>query len=440
MKATIQLWVSLLFSVLLWSLSVVCNAQEQKTEDSIAVCMRNFKYKDALVKLDAARALHPQDSVKNLLLQSKCYKKLYLFPQSIAILEKLSRMDTTNVQLLEELADCRLLNGDYKGCAGVYTKMLQLDSTNTYFEMQRALVNVKGEYYPAALAGFNNLYSRGDSTNHIILRLLGDCHYFTGDGNMALLYYNKAIQARPTDQLAVKKLTILYMNIKMPEKAVVITDNYIKLDSTNREVNMWNGIARYVTRDFEGAIKVLDTLAAHGDDSYSTNYYLGLSKAAILHFYEAIPHLTVAYEYDTTNVDVVYHLGNAYCCSWGKEARGLELLNQGLKEMQPKVENLVKYNVSKANGYAGLRNYDEAIKCLETAYKLDKEYTPALYQIATYYEYQKKKLKAAEYYRDYVIKNIDKKMINVARMRYSKLQEELFMEGIELKPLPLPVK
>lgn len=444
MKATIKLSVSLLFSLSFFCLSAVCNAQEQKAEDSITICMRNFKYKDALVKIETALTQHPQDSIKNLLLKSKCYKKLYMFPQSISILEKLSMLDTTNVQLLEELADCQLLNGNYRECANVYSRMLQVDSTNTYFEMQRALVNVKGEYYQPALVGFSNLYRRGDSTNHIILRLLGDCYYNTGNGNMSLLFYNKAIAAKPTDHLAVRKLATIYLNLDQAEHAVTVTNNYIKHDSTHREVNQLNGIARYVTRDFDGAIKVLDTLSVHGDDSYSTNYYLGLSKAAIYHFYEAIPPLTVAYEYDTTNIDVVYHLGNAYCNSRLKEQTGIQLLHQGLKEMQPKVSNLVKYNISLANGYSGLRNYDEAIKCMGTVYKLNPEFTDALYYIGNYYEYQKMKLKAAEYYKKYVdlCKNKkmkkEKQMLAPAIVRYERLQEDLFMEGVEIEPLILP--
>lgn len=420
-------------------------------EKEAAGYMKRYKYKDAIGKLKECMELEARavaegrttpgkeaaGKVRMALVQ--CYKKLNLFNEAIGILGGLYRADTTDVQIMGELADCWLLAADYAKCAGMYTKMLEQDSTNTYFELQRALVNIKGEYWNDALAGLNNLYRRGDSTNNIIVRLLGDCYYNTGNGDMSLKLYDKAIQLKPTDQLAVRKISLINLNIDRAALAVKYTGDYMALDSSNVEVNRLNGIARYVTRDFDGAIEVLGKLLAQGDDTYASNYYYGLSKAATFHYYEAIPPLTVAYQYDTTNIDVVFHLGNAYCSARSSEKRGIELLTQGLAEMQPKQADLLKYNAALANGYAGMGKYLQAIKCMETAYATDPQYTEALYYIAVYYEALKtEKEKAAGYYRDYLKVAKNRNLSVLAQRRYKQLQEDLFMEGIEIEPLEIP--
>lgn len=426
--------------------TTACNVLEKEA----AEYMKKFKYKEAIEKLNrwiylytvnsaTAYAVNRETTFKICISLVKCYKKLNMFNEAIGFLNKIHVADTTNVEIMGELADCWLLAGDYGRCAGMYTKMLEQDSTNTYFELQRALVNIKGEYWVDALAGLSNLYRRGDSTNNIIVRLLGDCYYNTGDGNAALMMYDKAIRLKPTDQLAVRKISLINLNIERAALAVKYTGDYMALDSTNTEVNRLNGIARYVTRDFDGAIEVLGKLLEEGDDTYSSNYYYGLSKAAVSHYYEAIPPLTVAYQYDTTNIDVIYHLGNAYCSAPSKEKRGIELLVQGLAEMQPRQENLVKYNVAMANGFAGMRNYAGAIRCMETAYKVDPQYVDALYYLATYYEALKTdKKKAAGYYREYVKMTKNKRLSLQAQRRFKRLQEDLFMEGVEIEPLEIP--
>lgn len=420
-------------------------------EKEAAGYMKRYKYKEAIGKLkeymdlQARAAAEGRDTLgqeavgKVRIALVQCYKKLNLFNEAIGMLNGLYRADTTDVQIMGELADCWLLAADYAKCAGMYTKMLEQDSTNTYFELQRALVNIKGEYWNDALSGLTNLYRRGDSTNNIIVRLLGDCYYNTGNGDMSLMLYDKAIQLKPTDQLAVRKIALINLNINRAAVAAQYTGDYMALDSNNVEVNRLNGIARYVMRDFDGAIEVLGKLLAQGDDTYSSNYYYGLSKAATFHFYEAIPPLTVAYQYDTTNIDVVFHLGNAYCSARSKEKRGIELLTRGLAEMQPKQEDLLKYNAAMANGYAGLREYARAIKCMETAYAADPQYTEALYYIALYYQSLKtEKEKAAGYYRDFLKVAKNGNLSLQAQRRYKQLQEDLFMEGVEIEPLEIP--
>lgn len=424
----------------------------EQLEKEAAVAIKKYRYKEALVKLGEYvaehRRMHPQndtvqvDSLKKVLLTIvECQKKLNLFNDAILILNELQARDTTDLKILHEIADCFFLSGEFKECAGVYTRMLQQDSTNTYFEYQRALINIKGEYWKEAFSGLVNLYRRGDSTNNVILRLMGDCFYNTGDGGRALEFYDRAIRVRPQDQFAVRKISIIYLNLMMADRALAYTNAYRALDSANVEVNQINGIARYVIRDFTGAETVLKKLIDAGDDTYNTNYYYGLTLVAQNRFNEALPPLEVAYGYDTTSVEMTYHLGNACCRALTQEERGLQLLQQGLDEMKPKKEMLFKYHVAMATGYSGLRKYDEADWHTMLALEQNPRYVDGFYYRGVYCDYQKnRKKQATEHYRDYFKYGRDKVLLANAEARFKALQEELFMEGVEIKPLePRPV-
>ncbi len=465
-KISLKLWLSVAF----FFVATVCDAQVdnhnpdtlavqsdtvvrndlKRLEKEAAAYMKRFRYKEAAERLNEYTVLYLRNNLpegvgkgnfaplkKTFLTMVQCYKKLNMFNEAIGVLNGIYAADTTDLQVMGELADCFLLAADYVGCAGIYTKMLEQDSTNTYFEYQRALVNVKGEYWDDALEGFTNLYRRGDSTNNVILRLLGDCYFNTGDGGNTLHFYDRAIRAKPTDQLAVRKISLLYLNLQQGGLALKYTSDYIALDSTNIEVNRLNGIARYVTRDFHGAVDVLGKLIEReNDDAYFTNYYYGLSLSALSRFSEAVVPLTVAYQYDTTNIEVIYRLGDACCRALSMESKGIKLLKSGLEFMRPKKMDLFRYHVSIAQGYAGLRDYDNAIKSMNLAKINNPKYTEAFYHIATYYYYKKKeKEKAAEYYRLYLKYGKNNTLRSLAKLKFKDLQEDLFMEGIEIKPL-----
>lgn len=418
----------------------------QLDKEAVAAA-KKYRYKDALAKWEAYLILYKRDSLRQgggsldtlqkiSLRMVECQKNLNLFTDALQILSGLYVRDTTNFQVMKEMADCYFLAGDLMECTGMYTKMLQQDSTNTYLVYQRALINIKGEWWENALADLKHLFRRGDSTNNVVLRLLGDSYYNTGDGNRALNMYDRAIQVRPLDKITIQKVSIIYLNLGMPERALGYTDAYRKLDSLNLDINQINGIARYVTRDFTGAETVLKKLVAAGDDTYNTNYYLGLTLEAQNRFDEAIPSFEVAYSYDTTHVEVVYHLGNACCNALAQEERGLQLLQQGLDEMKPKKEMLFKYHVAMSTGYSGLRKYDEADWHTMLAIEQNPRYIEGAYYRGVYCDYQKtKKKQAAEHYRTYYMHGKNKVFLANAETRFKALQEELFMEGIEIKPL-----
>jgi len=134
------------------------------------------------------------------------------------------------------------------------------------------------------------------------------------------------------------------------------------------EVNLNKGIAAYLRKDYQGAIKLLEKALVENPNSATANQIIGLSYYRLNNYDEAVKYLEAAKNLDPNLKGIHLDLGNVYL--------KLEDYNRALVEYDEAVRQdpesgLANYSL----GYTKykLGNYQDAIVSLDKASKLDSK-------------------------------------------------------------------
>ena len=353
----------------------------------------------AIVRFDYHTALQllakEKPSANTDMLKAQCYKNLMEYDKAILIYEHLLQIDSLNPQLLNGLADLYQTTGRFYKSDRIYRNLLQLQPDNRYFSLALTGNLYKMKDWEQTLAELRkNL--KTDSLPQL-LSMAGDCFWQLDNNDSAVHYYQKTLTKAPDDYNTTVKLARIYLQTQKYEALTSCTNAYIRVDSTNKSVNQYNGIGHCYLQQYDSAIYQLKRIYNSGDKTFTTTFFLGSSYYGRQDYYEAYDHLTEAYEKDSTNLNLIYYLGRS-AISTGRFAKGTAVLERGLQLMTPKDTVLYNYYQNLATGYSRWEKPTMAMEYYAKSLKIIPESKLTVYKMATLADYALKNHKQALLY------------------------------------------
>lgn len=240
-----------------------------------------FRYRDALTLLE-----NEPETKQNLQLKASIYEKLYDFTAALSIYNRLLGDYPNEINLLISTAECASQSGNSEQALTHWIKIDSLSSDNHFFKTKKVVAYYRNGNWKETIEASASVF-RVDSVP-MLLRMVGDAYLYTSQADSAILYYTKAIEKNPSDNLAVSKLGNIYFAAKFYESVISLTDAYLNNINPNHHlIGQLNGMAHYTLENYKEATARLKTNIAAGDSTYTTCYYLGMSLYASKLYFEA---------------------------------------------------------------------------------------------------------------------------------------------------------
>jgi len=282
-----------------------------------------------------------------------------------------------------------------------------------------------------------------DSLNTELLSLLGDYYYQMDSLDASIKVLEKLIAINPLDMKNLSKLANFYVKNKEFEKSMQVCDKVLETDTLNKKFNRIKGIAGFNGAEFDIAAVCFNRLIMQGDSGMLVLKLLGISEFKTNKFDNARAHLLMAFQADSTDVEINYYLGKAFLNSPNPE-KGLFYFNRVDSLLQPDPQILSSLYYEKQSIYSAIGEYTESVKCYELAYQYNAKPEYIFYIASVYQHKLDNKSKAVEYYERFLSllphqpqsesgdndgTQITVSLGQIARANITALKEELFFRG-----------
>ncbi|WP_071146001.1 tetratricopeptide repeat protein [Bacteroides ihuae] len=396
----------------------VCVITKAQSIISIQEAIANYDYETALKLIEKERTV----TTKLLFQKAQALKGLNLPTDALEVFRRITITEPENQRALIEMAECYKLLGNFTDALGCYEKVLQLNPTNKYVQLQHINLLCSLERFKAGKSACDELMKNDSSV--VSKRLLALCYEGLEESDSAITCYNTILQTVPEDYLSVARLANLYIKANKMEAAIKCTETYREKDSTNLFVNKQNALAYCLNKDYPIATQRYEYLVNQGDSSHLTCYYLGICYYATENFYEAHDFLNIALKNDPKNVNLLYYMARSCAkTSWKKE--GVEYMNQAIALTIPSDTTLTRLYIGLADCYKLAGMPQNQIEALQEQYKYDSKNTKLLYQMGAIYQDALKNNKKAEQYLEMYLKTKPKEKTEEATQLNSKGEIEV---------------
>ena len=354
----------------------------QEEGSDVNTCLMNAQYQKAL---ELIQGLEPS---KELLLQkTTCYKALSNYSQATVILESLSKEYPDDIPIKLELASCYKETLSYPQGVQCYDELIQIDSTNLYFYIQKADLLYQSQQYYDAIAQYR--YLEKDNPSAYSHKRLGMCYEKLNRVDSALVHYARSQEIDPEDNFTAISLIKMYIKQEDFKSAIEKSESFMERNPKNKQMNLLNAFAYYSIDQYEEAVKRFEKCRAEGDSTLMVNQGLGISYYFLGNNEKAQPCLSRAYIQDTTNLKVLYPLAiTSYETGLYKEA--IEYYKKLLRSYLPNTKALLNLFSGLAKACEKEGRYYETVNSYEQALKYagDNDEMEILYDLANLLEHQ----------------------------------------------------
>lgn len=339
-------------------------------------------------------------------LRAQALKAMNRYSDSLKEWNSLLKADSTDVEILTELAECYRLTNRASQAALCYERVVAIHPENMYFRQQHIRALLANEDYEAALSA-SHAFLEKDSLSATGYKFLGMTYEGMAVDNPeeltnAFFAYNLAYRRDSLDGQTVAHLASIFNNNEQFDDAISLTEVYRLSDTLHIDVNRQNAKAYCMLKDYEKAIDRYEALKAIGDRTFTTLYYLGISHYGNNWPYGAQENLQEAHKKNPQDVNVLYYLAKSCArSSWKDEA--VEYMKTALQLTIPEDSLLVRLYDGLDDCLKANHKSDpyERIEVLKKLYSLNKKYT-LFYNIASIYDRQKDYANAVYYYEKYL--------------------------------------
>ena len=402
----------------------------------------------------AVEYIEKQDETKELLkLKAICYKGLDNYSKAIEVLKSLAQTDKDDLKLKSEMSLCYHALSNWNGSLACYDELISLDSLNIYYKIKRAEMLFRLEDYKAALSDYKMLSDKYGLTN--MVKRSAQCFENMNLPDSAIVYYSEALKTDTTDVFSVASLININIKLKNFGAAIQLSDNFVEKDSTNKQINLLNGLSYYGADFYEEAALRFERCYLNGDSSLIVNRSLGISYYSLGENEKAFPHLLKAYVQDTTNNRVLYCLG-VVSNEMHDFRNSVIYFEKLLEKTIPSNMILYLYYRGLAKGYEGREEYENAVANYKEAAKYGQQNQNMYlyFTLGTIYDYELEEPSLAlEYYvkyqselknyleklkqkedkeDDFEIKNVEASILSL-NSHIGRLEKDLAKNTMELK-------
>ncbi|MDO5442645.1 MAG: tetratricopeptide repeat protein [Bacteroidia bacterium] len=334
--------------------------------------------------------------------EARQLKNSYKFDQALEILSELLEQDSSDEAVAAEIADCHFQNGAYEDAFPLYVMLSQHNPTKVMYKVRQMLSAYRLKGYEQAVSTGKEILKQ--DTIPALIALVGDAYNQLEQYDSALVYYNKALTAKPLYESVVSKVSKILLDRKEFDKVIEVTDSLLVLDPDNITVAPIKGVALYRKGEYESAIEVLERQSLIGNDSYGVHFYLGQSYWQTKVMYRAEEELEKAWQTDSSDVNLAMSIAGVKADAFRPfDSEVKPWLDKAAEMLEPDHAALSKLHQQYGLGYYKKQNsWDLAISHYKEAYTHNPKFISALSTVAYCYEQKKDYKTAIDWYKKYI--------------------------------------
>ena len=218
------------------------------------------------------------------------------------------------------------------------------------------------------------------------LVLIAKSHEKLNNADSALVYEKIIAQKNIENANNIINLAKNYEDRDMLDSALVVLDDFCIYDNENMAVNGLKAYLLYQTENYEESLDEYRKLRDAGDNSTSTNYYMGLAFARVDSLWQAYECLKIAARKDRyKNQYILAQYGIVASKLNGNEREGVNAISQAIEKILPDETLMWSLYNTRANAQIRLLKFEEAIEDFKRSLTYKPERLTDIYHIAYLY-------------------------------------------------------
>lgn len=396
--------------ILMSALVLVSGLVWVNAQDRLQVALKNYDYVNAVQIIDSlinvvapdsvSAAANKVELVELALRKSGCLKRLQRPDAAAEVISSVLEYDMYNVELMAELADCRINMGDLRSAFDLYSILTAIRPDNVYFKLCKARILYKMNAYDDALSECYNILAL--DTIPDVLYMAANCYGALGQKDSAMAYYDKLLRINPMNPKAISRKADILFPEKKYDDVLAMTDAYLNEFPDDLEILPVRGLALFLKGDYGKSLETFEYQKGLGDDSYPVHYYAGMNNYMLKRWRNAAEEFTKAYQIDSSDVKLVCRLADA--CSYFPDRDSLSRMyfDKAIEMMRP--DSTLMKTIYDRKAQLSFRENDflQAIEYYKQSYAYGRTNFSALSSIGYCYERLKDYKKARSYYERYL--------------------------------------
>ena len=277
---------------------------------------------------------------------------------------------------------------------------------------------------------------KGDSLEADLV-LIAKSHEKLNNADSALVFEKIIAQKNIENANNIINLAKNYEDRDMLDSALVVLDDFCIYDNENMAVNGLKAYLLYQTGNYEESLDEYRLLRDAGDNSTTTNYYMGLAYARVDSLWQAYDCLKVAARKDRyKNQYILAQYGIVASKLNGSEKEGVNVITQAIEKILPDETLMWSLYNTRANAYIRLLKFEEAIDDFKRSLTYKPDRLTDIYHIAYLYHIIHDRANADRHFQMFInnaqkSSNPDryKKWIEAAEGYLKRSKEEHFFQG-----------
>lgn len=369
--------------------------------------------------------------VRQSLENARQLRRLCRTDQAIDTLMAALQRNTSDMEVLTELAECHTSAGNTEEAFGWWVMLSTMQPENLYFQIAQAKLLYREKAYEECITVCRGITSR--DTIPDILAMTADAYRLAGKADSALVYYNEFLRMKPHHARTISKKADILLAAKRYDEVLEMTGPFLEAEPDNMTVLPIHGLALHLNKKYKPSLEVFEKQLNLGDSTYSVRYYLGLNHFMLDNILLAEREFEKAYQLDSSDVMLVYQLAETKSRRiYGSNDETERLYAKALKMLEP--DPLMMHNIygSRAMSFHKSEDYRTAIKYYELSYRYNPKNISALSSIGYCYERLKEYDNALKYYESYLkIGRPGSKGYQFVEESIAYIRQEKFMEDTE---------
>lgn len=342
--------------------------------------------------------IRTRQSVEN----ARQLRRLFKTDEAIDTLMAALQHNTSDIEVLTELAECHTSAGNTEEAAAWWTMLSVMDPENLHYQIALAQLMYREKAYEECVETCRRIIARDTIPN--ILAMTADAYRLAGKADSALVYYNRFLKIKPFHARTISKKADILLAAKKYAEVLEMTSAFLEVEPDNMTVLPIHGLTLHLGKKYRQSLETFEKLHLLGDSTYSTHYYLGLNHYMMDNILQAEREFEKAYQIDSSDVTLVYHLADTKSRRYyGTNPEVEHLYDKALKMLEP--DPIMMHNIygSRAMSFHRAEDFRTAIRYYEQSYRYNSKNISALSSIGYCYERLKEYDKALEYYGRYLI-------------------------------------
>ncbi|MBQ9676156.1 MAG: hypothetical protein IJV42_09550 [Bacteroidaceae bacterium] len=269
------------------------------------------------------------------------------------------------------------------------------------------------------------------------LVLIAKSHEKLNNADSALVYEKIIAKKNIENANNIINLAKNYEDREMLDSALVVLDDFCLYDDENMAVNGLKAYLLYQTGEYEESLEEYRKLRNAGDNSTTTNYYMGLAYARVDSLQESYDCLKIAARKDRyKNQYILAQYGIVASKLNGNEQEGVNIISQAIEKILPDETLMWSLYNTRANANIRIFKFEDAIDDYKRSLTYKPDRLTDIYHIAYLYTIIHDRANADRHFKMFINNaqksaNPDryKRWIEAAEGYLKRSKEEHFFQG-----------